>query len=329
MGSFLDSEKLRQARLKANSYYFSDAARFDGIYRGIARPFCLPGEYAEENLIPEIRDSALAHFAQHRIKWHNGQNGKPSNHLCSSQVSCVNFLFPFSDKPDLLAQLLGKVYPEINRMLPVENNLYISFEWIGEDNYLGEKVSSSGLRHRGALFTSADAIVAFERKDKKRQVVLIEWKYAESYGGSFLKYAKSGPDRTGIYGHLFESADCPIDPDILPNFDCLFYEPFYQFMRQQLLANEMEKAHELDGDLVSVLHIAPDHNNDFRKVTSPQLKRLGESATGIWKILMKNKERFNSVNTETLFGDLSSIQSTEISTWKEYIKTRYAWIGAG
>ena len=326
MGLFLKNEKLRQAQFKASSHYFSDAARLDGMYRGVARPFCLPGEYAEENLIPEIRESALAHFAQHSIKWHNGQYGKPSNHLCSSQVACVNFLFPFSDKPDLLAQLLSRVYPEINRMIPVENKLYVSFEWIGRENYLGEKISRNGLRHRGALFTSADAIVAFERKDKQCQVVLIEWKYGESYGGSFLRYAKSGTDRTGIYRHLLESPDCPINTDILLNFECLFYEPFYQFMRQQLLANEMQKANELNGDLVSVLHISPDHNNDFRKVTSPQLKGLGESATGIWKILMKNKERFNSVSTETLFGDLSSIKSAEISSWKEYIETRYAWI---
>lgn len=329
MGLFLETEKLRQAQFKASSHYFSDAARLDGMYRGIPRQFCLPRENAEENLIPEIRESALDHFAQHSIKWHNGQYGKPSNHLCSSQVACVNFLFPFADKPDLLAQLLHRVYPEINRMLPVENNLYVSFEWIGRDNYLGEKISTNGLRHRGALCTSADAIVAFEREDKQRQVILIEWKYGESYSGSFLKYAKSGTDRIGIYRHLLESPDGPIRTDILPNFDCLFYEPFYQFMRQQLLANEMQKAKELNGDLVSVLHVSPHHNHDFQKVTSPELKSLGVSATGIWKTLVKNKETFNSVSTETLFGDLSSIQSAKISPWKEYIEARYAWIRSG
>lgn len=326
MGKFLEDEKPKQAQFKVSSPYFSDSARSEGIYNGKPRSFCLPIESAEQNLVPEIRESALSHFTEHSIKWHNGQNGKPSNHLCSSQVCCVNFLFPFADKPNELAQVFRLIYPEIEKMLPVESGRYVSFEWIGQENYLGEKISRNGQRSRGALFTSADSIVMFERKDKKRQVVLIEWKYTESYGGNFLKYADSGTDRTGIYRHLFEKTDCPINKDILPSFDSLFYEPFYQFMRQQFLANEMEKAHEMGADVVSVLHIAPAHNGDFRKVTSPELEKLGASATSIWKKLVKPEGRFISVSTEQLFGNLSAEQLPEIKTWVEYIYTRYAWV---
>jgi len=326
MGKFLEGEKSRQTQFKVSSPYFSDMARLEGIYNGKPRSFCLPIESAEQNLVPEIRESALSHFAEHSIKWHNGQNGKPSNHLCSSQVCCVNFLFPFADKPNELAQVFRLVYPEIEKMLPVESGRYVSFEWIGQENYLGEKVSRNSQRTRGALFTSADSIVMFERRDKKRQVVLIEWKYTESYSGNFLKIADSGTDRTGIYRHLFENADSPINKDVLPSFDSLFYEPFYQFMRQQFLANEMEKAHEMGADVVSVLHIAPVHNNDFRKVTSPELEPLGESAASVWKKLVKTKGRFISVSTEKLFGNLSETQLPGIKTWVEYIHARYKWI---
>lgn len=84
MGKFLESEKLRQAEFKASSPYFSNAARADGVYKGKLRPFCLPVEYAEENLFPEVRGAALAYFASQGIKWHDGQSGKPSNHLCDS-----------------------------------------------------------------------------------------------------------------------------------------------------------------------------------------------------------------------------------------------------
>jgi hypothetical protein len=326
MGKFLESEKTTQTQFKISSPYFSDTARSEGLYNGKLRSFCLPIESAEQNLVPEIRELALSHFAEHSIKWHNGQNGKPSNHLCSSQVCCVNFLFPFADRPNELAQVFRLVYPEIEKMLPVENGHYVSFEWIGQENYLGERVPLNGKRSRGALCTSADSIVMFERKDKKRQVVLIEWKYTESYGGNFIKIADSGRDRTEIYRHLFEKADCPINKDILPSFDSLFYEPFYQFMRQQFLANEMEKAHEMGADIVSVLHIAPAHNNDFRKVTSPELEKLGESATSIWKKLVKNEGRFISINIEKLFGNLSEAQLPEIKSWIEYVNARYQWI---
>ncbi len=326
MGKFLEGEKPKQTQFKISSPHFSDAARLEGIYNGEPRPFCLPMEFAEQNLVPEIRESALSYFAQHSIKWHNGQNGKPSNHLCSSQVCCVNFLFPFADKPNELSKVFRLVYPEIEKMLPVESGHYVSFEWIGQENYLGERISRSGQRSRGANCTSADAIVMFERKDKKRQAVLIEWKYTESYGGTFLKTANSGVDRTEIYRHLFEKPDCPINKDILPGFDSLFYEPFYQFLRQQFLANEMEKANEMGADVVSVLHIAPAHNDDFRKVTSPELKKLGESAINIWKKLVKTEGRFISISTEKLFGTLSEAQLPEIKSWIEYVHARYQWI---
>jgi hypothetical protein len=326
MGKFLESEKPIQTHFKTSSSYFSDVARSEGVYRGKPRSFCLPVESAEENLVPEIRETALFHFSEHGIKWHDGQNGKPSNHLCSSQVCCVNFLYPFADKPDELAQVFRLVYPEIEKMLPVENGRYVSFEWIGQENYLGEKVAKNGQRSRGANCTSADSIVMFERKDKKRQVVLIEWKYTESYGGNFLKFSKSGTDRTEIYRHLFEKADCPINKDILPSFDSLFYEPFYQFMRQQFLANEMEKAHELGADIVSVLHIAPAHNGDFRKITSPELEKLGESTTSIWEELVKTEGRFISISVEKLFGNLSESQLPEMKSWVKYIQARYQWV---
>lgn len=326
MGGFLESEKPKQTQFKSTSSYFSDLAHSEGVYKGKPRPFCVPLELAEQNLFPEIRESALSHFAEHSIKWHDGQNGKPSNHLCSSQVCCVNFLFPFADRPNELAQVFRLVFPEIEKMLPVENGRYVSFEWIGQENYLGEKISRNGQRTRGANYTSADSIVMFERKDRKRQVVLIEWKYTESYGGTFLKISDSGTDRTNIYRHLFESGDCPIKKDILPSFDSLFYEPFYQFMRQQFLANEMEKAHDMGADIVSLLHIAPAHNTDFRKVTSPELVKLGESATSIWKKLVKTEGRFINVSTEQLFGNLSAERLPEIKTWLEYIHLRYAWV---
>lgn len=326
MGKFLESEKITQAQFKATSSHFSDLARADGIYKSKPRVFCLPVEFAGQNLVPEIRETAVSHFSEHGIKWHDGLQGKPSNHLCDSQVCCVNLLFPLADKPNELAQVFRLVYPDIEKMLPIENGRYVSFEWIGQENYLGERISRSGQRTRGANCTSADAIVMFERKDKKRQVVLIEWKYTESYGGSFLKYSDSGTDRTEIYRHLFEESDCPINKDSLPGFDSLFYEPFYQFMRQQFLANEMEKAREMGADIVSVLHIAPARNEDFRRVTSPALEKLGESATGIWARLVRTEGRFISVSTEKLFGNLSPTQLPELKSWIEYIHSRYHWL---
>jgi len=301
-------------------------ARNEGYYRTKYRPHCIPLAHAEQNLFPDIRESVLDHFTKHEIKWRDGQDGKCSNHLCDSMVCCVNFLFPFADQSVALAQLLRPFYPQLDHMLPVEDGKFVSFEWIGANNYLREKISRKGKRTRGANFTSADAIVMFERTDHKCQIVLIEWKYTESYGGTNLKFAKSGTDRAKIYRPLYDSQDCPIRKELLPSFDALFFEPFYQFMRQQFLAHEMEKAREMDAEIVSLLHIAPAHNLDFKKVTSPTLNHLGSSPTQIWAKLVKEQDRFKSVYTEDLFGRLSEEQLAELTSWLEYIHARYRWI---
>jgi len=326
MSEFLEAEKRRLSTFKVTSSYFSDAARADGIYKGNPRPFCVPRMYAEENLFPGIRQTITAYFEKYEIKWHDGRDRRPSNHLCDSQVCCANFLFPFADKPVALTELLHLLFPSVQRVLPLEQaEQFVSFEWIGQDNYLGEKMPRHGKRTRGANFTSADAAVMFEQNDGSKQIVLIEWKYTESYSSTPLKTAKSGTDRTAIYAHLYNRDDFPLQKELLPGFESLFYEPFYQLMRQQLLAYEMERAHELGAEAVSLLHIAPAHNTDFQRVTSPALGVLGDSVIEIWKKLQRYPNRFASVSTEELFNKLPVEKFPELSGWWEYITTRYSW----
>jgi hypothetical protein len=326
MGYFLESEKQKQVQFKLNSSYFLLGAKGDGVYKGLARPFCLPLDRANENLYPGIRSSIKTYFEKHEIKWHDGQNHNPSNHLCDSQVCCANFLFPFADKPEALASLLRPLFPTLNRMLPIEDMQYVAFEWIGEKNYLGEKISRNRKRTRGANFTSADAAVLFELQDGHRQACLIEWKYTEAYYRTWLKFAASGTDRTEIYRHLYEADDCPLDKTILTDMDWLFYEPFYQFMRQQFLAHEMEKAHELESDIVSLLHISPAHNSDFGTVTSPELKTIEITATRVWKKLVRHPGRFIGEYTENIFGNFEIQHYPELKEWWKYITGRYAWV---
>ena len=326
MSNFLADEKVYQTSLKhPSSLYFSTSALPDGLYRGTPRPFCLPVQCAEENLFPEIRASAPAYFAAHGIKWHDGHDGKPSNHLCSSQVCGVNFLFPFVKQPQELAALLRPICPEIRAMCIIEDEQHVAFEWIGAKDYLGEN-PRGGKRTRGANFTSADAAVMFEREDGKKQLVLIEWKYTESYGEITLETSKSGTNRPAIYQHLFDATDCPLDKSKLPSFGALFFEPFYQFMRQQFLAHEMEKQHELGADIVSVLHIAPTKNTAFQKVTSPDLREIGSTAIDVWKALVLDPTKFISINTEKLFGPAVSSPMPIMRSWSDYITTRYPWV---
>lgn len=304
----------------------SESARSDGLYRTKYRPFCLPLAKAEENLFPPIRESARKFFIDHGIKWHDGFNGNPSNHLCDSQVCCVNFLFPFADQPDALAQILRPHFPELKEVLPIEDGNYISFEWIGDKNYLGEKITQNGKRTRGANCTSADAIVGFSRVDGKKQIVLIEWKYTESYSPIPLVVSRKGTSRLEIYRNLFEAEDCPINKNLLLNFEDLFFEPFYQLMRQQFLAQEMEKAREMGADIVSLMHISPAHNTDFKRITSSGLLALGSSAIEAWSAVVNKTDRFLGISTEKLFGGLADDPVNGMKNWLDYIYARYQWV---
>lgn len=327
MDSFLEQEKERQTRFKQTSPHFSDDARQDGIYKKRPRPFCLPKDYACENLFAQIRENALTYFDSYQIRWHNGDKITPSNHLCDSQVCCVNFLFPFMDKPQALAELLRPLFPAFHEAQPIEApHSYLAFEWIGKQNYLGETTTCGGRRTRGAYITSADAMVMFRHSDDTQQIVLIEWKYTESYDDRPLRYSRSGTDRIAIYTPLYERNDCPLDKSLIPTFDTLFYEPFYQLMRQQLLAHEMERAREFNANIVSVLHIAPAHNKDFQRVTSFALRPLGTTTTDVWERLVKPAGRFKRISTETLFGNFPVQHFPELTEWWNYIHARYAWL---
>lgn len=326
MGKFKESEKERYSEYKKSSQYFSQAAKKDGLYNSILRPFCLPKDNSLENLFPEIRESALRFFTDHEIKWHDAIDKKPSNHLCDSMVCGVNFLYPFYNQPEALKSLLSPLFPSINKMLPIEKNHFVSFEWIGMENYLGERIPRHGKRTRGANFTSADAVVMFERADGKKQIVLIEWKYTETYSQSFIRFAKSGTDRGIIYEHLYNRDDFPLKKDLIPNYDVFFYEPFYQLFRQQLLAHEMELINERGADIVSLLHISPKQNKQFERITSPLLEPLGDNVTDVWKKLVKAPKKFQAVKIEDVFSQFPIIKHEELLGWWNYIQSRYPWV---
>lgn len=327
MGKFLESEKVRLSKFKQESGYFSNESLADGFYRTKHRSYCVPRERSSENLFSGIRNSAINYFTEYEIIWHDVINKKPSNHLCDSMVSCVNFLFSFADKPMALKELFRPLFPTIEKILPMEKDgLFLALEWIGKENYLGERGGKRGRRTRGAHYTSADAAVMFQCKDKKKQIVLIEWKYTESYSPTSLMISRSGIDRTKIYEHLFQREDFPLKKELLPSFDSLFYEPFYQFMRQQALAHEMERFRELDAEVVSLLHIAPAMNKEFQRVTSPPLAELGETVIQIWKDLQRIPNRFHSISTEEMFSRLPIQDYPALDSWWEYITSWYSWI---
>ena len=339
MATFRDREKERYKELKRQ--LFSNEAQDVGNYRGRSRFFCLADEYSYENLFLGIRDSAITYFLIRGIPWHDGFKRRhlPSNHLCCSQSCCINFLFPLVKRPDIIKTIFSHYYPEFAVSLPLTGDKpltdgtypFIAFEWIGTRDYLGEAKRKGMPRTRGANFTSADFAFRFRENDGRIHLVLGEWKYTEEYGRSYKGSGRSGEVRKNNYINFFKDQkgvfSTNSDKDTL--YDSLFYEPFYQLMRLQLLAQEMESYEdkEMDANIVTVLHICPQANREFRdRVTSPYLEMTfsGKGTLEIWKELVP-EDKFLSISVEGLLNTILRRTKTDDWEWADYLKVRYGW----
>ena len=83
-GNFTETERQRAARWKEETATLPDEARQpapfvtqSGHERGGPYPFCLPPEFSELSLLPEVRAEALALFAELGIPWHSGVGDGP------------------------------------------------------------------------------------------------------------------------------------------------------------------------------------------------------------------------------------------------------------
>lgn len=324
MGEFLEQEKRRQIAWLAGTASVIPEAKRPGLHStGKVLPYCLPPEHAAQNLMPVIRERAMAYFRTQGIKWHDDSMAGPSNHLADSQICCVNFLMPLGTSERVLLALFKRYFPDIRNVLPMDQGALVAFEWIGAENYLKEKVRPGAERTRGSMFTSVDAAVMFGTSTGRKVIVLIEWKYTESFTGASLRYSRNGTDRTTIYQHLWDKESCPIDKAKVPSFSSLFHEPFYQFMRQQCLASEMELARELGADQVYLMHFSPRANTDFRAVTSPELRHLASTATEVWKRAQKDGSRFLPVHTEDFFDKAVLLSDPSMEVYWNYLAARY------
>lgn len=271
------------------------------------------------NLAPAIRDRGFEYFKDHSIVWH-----RHANHGLSSQVCCLNFLMPLANQPDLLAAFVGHVL-KINppKMLPIDeaNGALVGFEWVGKSSFLNETRGTANPT-RGANATSADAILRFEHEGRT-EALLVEWKYTESYG------APLDPDgnetRINRYRDIAFAPNGPIRDDLSLVVEDFFWEPFYQLLRQQMLAFQMQKHRETGAERVRVLHIAPAANKALLKITAPKLRDPDvDTAFAAFKKTLVDPSAFISVATEQAFTPL--LADPRASEWAGYIRKRYTFV---
>lgn len=302
------TERARAAAVAWKLQALPSSAQADGSYGGGGPyPFCLSVEAAVRNLLPEAQ-GAVQVFSDEQIAWHRSLSGGPTNHLVSSQVQCVNALFPMAVFPDLLVRALGTHLP-IARPLVIEDGRYVSFEHVGTQDLINEGPHLS----RGAHRTSTDAAVLYETDVGGRELALIEWKYTEQYSGHALSADKKGV-REKRYREFWDDPDGPFltaERGEGPLFyEDVFVEPFYQLARQQMLAWRMEQVRELDATTVRVLHIAPAANTAYqRSLNGGRRAAAGDSVLAVWQQMLRHPDRFVSMDSGELLDPERAVTS--------------------
>jgi hypothetical protein len=276
-----------------------------GVYKRSPRAFVLKDPLM--NLWHGIRNDALDYFTEKQIVWWGDHENQPSGHLLSSQISCLNHLFFIRKREDVASAMLKAVHPGIISAVMMDGG-FVEFEVVGAQNYLGEKSHT-----RGANATSIDAVMVGKKADRKNILVLIEWKYTEDYRPQ-NKYI---PARANIYDRLLSESGSPIS---VQDHESLYFEPFYQLMRQTLLGWKMVQAGEYGCDEYIHLHIIPEANKELKqRVTSPGL--AGESMSEAWKNVLCEPDRYRVTSPEEFL--LPGKSCSDTAAPYAYLERRY------
>jgi hypothetical protein len=85
---------------------------------GESRSYCFQDRL--NNLYEPIREEALNYFAHYDIKWwvHEDEDGIPTCNSMSSQIACVNHLFPFYKDKESCLVMLRRIDEDFSEALP-------------------------------------------------------------------------------------------------------------------------------------------------------------------------------------------------------------------
>jgi hypothetical protein len=289
-------------------------------------PYVLAPELALENLQADVRDSARAYFDGNDIAWwlSNPERAerktlgiaekRPTGHLNSSQIACVNHLEPARVDGELALMVARNLDARVRDVRDTGEDGYVAFEWIGERAYLSEP----GASVRGANVTSLDALLRVILDDGTHALLVIEWKYLESYGGTYIGTSEKGTDRVSTYRALIEADDSPLVPGDPGRFFC---QPYYQLMRQTLLAARAVADSDTPETEWIHVHVIPERNVALRERVKDAVPLLiGKTLQQTWRSALKAPDRYRVVTpADVVSGEVPA----RWEGWRRFLAERY------
>jgi hypothetical protein len=281
----------KKQQLKKHFIYFKND-KLDGVLI----------EPPQNNLFLPIRGQVEEYFEKNSIPfWHYDKesvNDKvPSGLIISSQISCLNHLFPLRYDKEAVLQIAKSICADFQDVFEITTDeyfpAYIAFEFVNQNKkYLGETNET-----RGTKSTSIDAFVKVNNVG-----IGIEWKYTETdYNTAEAKdYWKDKAHRER-YMPFLENSNIQADYNELVS--CQMY---YELMRQTLLLEQMKAYGEI-GDYLNIV-VCPKENTELYQCCEN------------WKDFLKDKSKFKLISPKDL---LQNIDKEKYKELLNYLQTRY------
>ena len=312
MEKYRKDEKKKIESLINSGWFNGDSG--NGSFGGYNYPFILSN--SDNNIFHSILNEAKEYFEKNNIAWWKGN--KPTAHALSSQIACINHLFPLRNDKEAVLSLLSSFSYNFIDVLEIKTDkfapAYISFEQVSDDDLLNE-----GTPNRGTNCTSVDACIYALHKNGSKWLIPIEWKYTESYGDEDKGIGSSGETRRKRYDKLIQQSSQLIYDKLKNTKDCYFFEPFYQLMRQTLWAERMTINKNLEticADDYMHIHVIPYKNVDLlEKVYSCSNMNMPKT----WRSCLVDQSKYKIISPEILLSNIGN----KYEELKQYLSKRY------
>lgn len=300
-------------------------------------PHILPDGNVRKAFYEPFADKVLQYLENEDIALHT-----EALNLKSSQVACLNFLFPF--RLDL--SLATKVFKPL--LFGLDTVTGIEFEYTGPieaTKWLGEPLGGK----RGQNRTSIDAAIFWKNNEQERHATLIEWKYTEhNFGvcsafsnGNKADQAKcrsidvaqetdhaklclltSGKrHRSRRYWEHFEKAGISLR-GYSGVQGCPFQGPLYQLMRQFLLGTFLTKSKVVDRfEVISMDFAGNESLHRIPKHLHPMVQHTTNNVIDLWNMSLVD-DKMRHVAVEELMRHIDSVEVIDTG-WRQYINERY------
>lgn len=301
-------------------------------------PHILPKGHVDKAFYGSLAESILAYLKQENIALHT-----EVLNLKSSQVACLNFLYPFYQDHFLAMKVFREMMPGLEAVDAVD------FEYSGPieaTKWLGEPLSSM----RGQNRTSIDAALFWKDKSLQNHATLIEWKYTEHNYGKCSAYSGGKPEEKEICRSLrIAEEDDPSKYCLLTSGKrhrsrrywehlesagisfqayqevqgCPFQGPLYQLMRQYLLGTFLIKSRIVDQfEIVSMDFAGNKSLHRIPKYLQPMIQQKTNNVIDLWNISLCPDNKMRHITVEELMGNVDNVGIIDVN-WRKYIAERY------